>query len=574
MVNIYMQVQKVVNCFYTNNHMGGYFMKKKNPVYITGHRHPDTDSIASSIAYAFFKKSMGIPTIPCRLGALNAETSYLLDRFGFEAPLLLQDARMKLSEIEMDSPVSITPDTTIYETLQIMQQNNRAYCGVVDDERHLLGMVTKSDVAVVGLDDTARSIDILAHTSSENIRKTLNGQILYDDADAVINGKVSIIAMTMPERLDRYDVEKRIVIVGADTMAQKKCIQLGAGMLIIVWADKVDESVIEEAKAHHCPIILSGHGTMNTSRYLYFAPSVERIMKRNPVFFHNHELAEDVGVKMLRNRYRAYPVVDPNDQLVGYISSYHIMDAPKRKLILVDHNEFSQSVNAIEKSEVLEVIDHHRINDFSTSQPVAFRNEIVGSTATIVATIFRENQIPIPPNLAGLLLGAVLSDTMDFHSPTTTEKDISTANILAAIADLDIEEFAQEMFSITSNQDKVSFPDMINQDLKIYDIHSCKLSISQVIVPSARDTQRDAKEITAALDRFAQKKYIDLAVLVFTSILENGSVIYAGGSRAPWAAEAFPNADGSEHTFQENLLSRKQQILPALTSVISEYIGG
>ena len=554
--------------------MGGYFMKKKNPVYITGHRHPDTDSIASSIAYAFFKKSMGIPTIPCRLGALNAETSYLLDRFGFEAPLLLQDARMKLSEIEMDSPVSITPDTTIYETLQIMQQNNRAYCGVVDEEKHLLGMVTKSDVAVVGLDDTARSIDILAHTSSENIRKTLNGQILYDDADAVINGKVSIIAMTMPERLDRYDVEKRIVIVGADTMAQKKCIQLGAGMLIIVWADKVDESVIEEAKMHHCPIILSGHGTMNTSRYLYFAPSVERIMKRNPVSFHNHELAEDVGIKMLRNRYRAYPVVDQNDQLVGYISRYHIMDAPKRKLILVDHNEFSQSVNAIEKSQVLEVIDHHRINDFSTSQPVAFRNEIVGSTATIVATIFRENQIPIPPNLAGLLLGAVLSDTMDFHSPTTTEKDISTANILAAIADLDIEEFAQEMFSITSNQDKVSFPDMINQDLKIYDIHSCKLSISQVIVPSARDTQRDAKEITAALDRFAQKKYIDLAVLVFTSILENGSVIYAGGSRAPWAAEAFPNADGSEHTFQENLLSRKQQILPALTSVISEYIGG
>ena len=549
-------------------------MTKKNPVYITGHRHPDTDSIASSIAYAFFKKSMGIPTIPCRLGALNAETSYLLDRFGFEAPLLLQDARMKLSEIEMDSPVSITPDTTIYETLQIMQQNNRAYCGVVDEEKHLLGMVTKSDVAVVGLDDTARSIDILAHTSSENIRKTLNGQILYDDEAAVINGKVSIIAMTMPERLDRYDVEKRIVIVGADTMAQKKCIQLGAGMLIIVWADKVDESVIEEAKMHHCPIILSGHGTMNTSRYLYFAPSVERIMKRNPVSFHNHELAEDVGIKMLRNRYRAYPVVDQNDQLVGYISRYHIMDAPKRKLILVDHNEFSQSVNAIEKSQVLEVIDHHRINDFSTSQPVAFRNEIVGSTATIVATIFRENQIPIPPNLAGLLLGAVLSDTMDFHSPTTTEKDISTANILAAIADLDIEEFAQEMFTITSNQDKVSFPDMINQDLKIYDIHSCKLSISQVIVPSARDTQRDAKEITAALDRFAQKKYIDLAVLVFTSILENGSVIYAGGSRAPWAAEAFPNADGSEHTFQENLLSRKQQILPALTSVISEYIGG
>ena len=500
-------------------------MKKKEPVYITGHRHPDTDSIASAIAYAFFKKSMGQPATPCRLGALNAETSYLLDRFGFQPPQLLQDARMKLSEIVMDPPVSITPDTTIHETMQIMQQENMAYCGVVDNEKHLLGMVTKSDFSVVGLDDTARSIDILAHTPVENIRKTISGTIVYDDPLVSVNGKVSIIAMTLPEHLDRYEVEKRIVIVGADSNAQKKCIQLGAGMLIIVWADTVDDSVLGEAKKHHCPILLSGHGTMNTSRYLYFAPSVERIMKKSPVLFHTNELAEDVAIKMLRNRYRSYPVVDANEQLVGYVSRYHIMNAPKRSLILVDHNEFSQSVNAIEKSTVLEVIDHHRINDFSTSQPVAFRNEIVGSTATIVATIFRENQIPIPPALAGLLLGAVLSDTMDFHSPTTTDRDIQTANILAAIADLDIDTFAEEMFRITSNQEKMSFSDMLNQDLKIYDLFSCKLSISQVIVPSAKETRTDSREILAALDRFAQKKRIDLAVLVFTSILENGSVI-------------------------------------------------
>lgn len=164
---------------------------------------------------------------------------------------------------------------------------------------------------------------------------------------------------------------------------------------------------------------------------------------------------------------------------------------------------------------MLEVIDHHRINDFSTSQPVAFRNEIVGSTATIVATIFRENQIPIPPALAGLLLGAVLSDTMDFHSPTTTDRDIQTANILAAIADLDIDTFAEEMFRITSNQEKMSFSDMLNQDLKIYDLFSCKLSISQVIVPSAKETRTDSREILAALDRFAQKSG---SILLFSSL--------------------------------------------------------
>lgn len=549
-------------------------MRKEDPVYITGHRHPDTDSIASSIAYAFFKRSMGVQAIPCRLGVLNEETRYLLSRFGFQEPMLLRDARMKLSEIAMDAPIAITPDTTIYETLQIMQKDNRAYCGIVDENRHLVGLVTKSDIAVVGLGDTAMSIEILAHTATENIRKTINGTVIYDDDQAHINGKVSIVAMTELDHLEAYDVKDRIVIVGANTQAQQKIIRLGAGMLIVVWSDKIDESVVQTAKEYHCPIIRSGHGSMNTSRYLYFAPAVERIMKKKLISFHSNELAEDVGAKMLKSRYRVYPVIDQENRLVGYISRYHIMDSPKRRLILVDHNEFSQSVNAVEKSDVLEVIDHHRINDFSTTGPVAFRNEIVGSTATIIATIFRENQIPIPDRLAGLLLGAILSDTMNFHSPTTTERDRSAANILAAIADLDIDTFAEELFTITANQEQTSLSDMINQDLKIYDIHSCKVSISQVIVPSARETRTDVREIVGALERFSQKKRIDLAVLVFTSILENGSVVYAGGIRSSWAAEAFPDKDGKEHSFQEKLLSRKQQILPALTSVIADYMGG
>lgn len=549
-------------------------MKKKDPVYITGHRHPDTDSIASSIAYAFFKRSMGVHAVPCRLGALNNETRYLLSRFGFPEPVLLQDARMKLSEIVMDAPVSITPDTTIYETLKIMQKDNHAYCGVVDEEQHLVGMVTKSDLAVVGLEDTAMSIDIMAHTSAENIRKTINGTMVYADDQFYINGKVSIIAMTELDRLENFDVKDRIVIVGANSEAQIKLIRQGAGLLIIVWAGEIDERVIEAARENHCPIIRSGYGSMNTSRYLYFAPSVERIMKTKLISFHSNELAEDVGNKMLRSRYRVYPVTDSEDRLVGYISRYHIMDAPKRRLILVDHNEFSQSVNAVEKGKVLEVIDHHRINDFSTAQPVSFRNEIVGSTATIVATIFRENRMLIPANLAGLLLGAILSDTMNFHSPTTTDQDRSSANILAALADLDVDEFAEELFTVTANQDKTSYQEMINQDRKIYDIHSCKLSISQVIVPSARETRGDALEIAGALERFCKKKQIDLAVLVFTSILENGSVVYAAGDRSSWALEAFPDREGEEHTFQENLLSRKQQILPALSSVITDYMGG
>ena len=247
------------------------------------------------------------------------------------------------------------------------------------------------------------------------------------------------------------------------------------------------------------------------------------------------------------------------------------MNCENKKIIMVDHNEFSQSVRAIEKARVLEVLDHHRINDFSTTQPVTFRNEIVGSTATIVATIYRENQIPIPQNLAGLLLGALLSDTMNFHSPTTTDKDRQTANILAAMADLDIDEFAKDMFAVTANTEGRTLTEMLNQDMKIYDVRETKFSISQVIVTSTKDLPDEKASITSTVEAFADKKQLDLAVLVFTSILENGSVVYYGGNRAMWAHEAFPDENNEEHSFQDGLLSRKQQILPALTKVISSY---
>ena len=544
---------------------------KKTPVYITGHQHPDTDSVVSAIAYSFFKRSQGVQAVPCRLGKLNGETKYLLDRFGFPEPQLLTDARVTLGEVAMDPPSSITPDTTIFESLQQMQQYNRTYCGVVDEDSKLIGFFTKSDISVIGLYDTARSIAIMAQTPLENFRKTLDGRIIYDDPEMALNGKVSVIAMTEESRLQNYDVDHRIVVCGNDPAAQKTVIEKGAGMLVVVWAQEIDPQVVECAKARHCPILISGHGGMNTIRYIYFSPSVSQIMKTELVRFSTQELAEDVGRKMLQSRFHVYPVTDPAGRLFGYVSRYHIMQAPSKKLILVDHNEFPQSVRAIEKAQVLEVIDHHRINDFSSQYPVQFRNEIVGSTCTIVATIFRENQIPIPVSLAGLMLGAILSDTLNFHSPTTTEKDRSTANILAAIADLDLEEFGAELFTATASKADAHPDELIKADMKIFEVWGCKLSISQVILATTADLHLANGVMEAALDTFAEKKDLDLTVLAFTSIQENGSILYFGGNRTAWGKEAFPDDPAQERTFHKGLLSRKQQLLPRLTAVIEKY---
>ena len=540
---------------------------KQEPVYITGHQHPDSDSIVSAIAYAFFKRAMGMRAIPCRLGPVRAEAKYLLERFGFEEPVLLEDARKKLRDIELDGPEAIGPETTIYETIQIMKEKERSAFAVVDQKQKVIGYVSRSDLADIGLGDTAINIELMKHASAADIAKIINGRLVYEDAETHLNGKVSIVAMSATGT-DNYEVADRIVIVGNDPVTERKLIEAGAGMLVIVWGETVEADILEAARVHHCPVILSGHGAMNTSRYIFFSPRVELIMQKKVTCFNENELAEDVAAKMARTRYRTYPVLDDEGGLVGYVGRNHIMSYRNKKIILVDHNEFSQSVKAVEKAQILEVVDHHRINDFATSQPVAFRNEIVGSTATIIATMYRENQIPIPTNLAGLLLGALLSDTLLFQSPTTTQKDIDTANLLAALANLDIETFGTEMFSKSAPDLEQGIQEKIVQDIKFYNIDGCQTMISQCMVSSVKDALEKEKEIQSNLDKLVNKKGLDLMVAVFTSIADEGSVFFSAGDIKSRVEDAFPNKEGETHSLQKGIFSRKSQILPALTAAI------
>ena len=546
-------------------------MERQKTVYITGHRHPDTDSIASAIAYALLQRRKGINAVPCRLGPINMETRWLLERFGFEEPMLFEDARATIKEIDMDPPLTITPETTIYETLQLMKQNNKQSYGVVNQKGQLLGMVTRSDLSRVGLGDTAAAIQLLKDTPLDYIAKTIRGFFAYRDEEYHFNGKVSIIAMT-ETGLNDYDIRDRLVMLGNDTEAQKAAIRKGAGILVVVWTKEIAPEVIELAKAHHCPIIISGHGTMNTSRYLYFAPPVRLIMLKSLVSFNMDEFVEDVGKKMLKSRYRSYPVIDNNNYLRGYLSRYHILDYRNKQVILVDHNEYAQSVKGVEKADLLEIIDHHRICDIATSRPISFRNEIIGSTASIITSIYMENQMDIPKNVAGLLLGAILSDTLKFRSPTTTPKDIGLAKTLAHIADLDIDAFASEMFRVSSNISQKSVQELITQDVKTFQIDSHKVMIAQIIISAVDEVHSIEDELQQEMNSFAIDKELDLFVAAFTSILENGSIFYASGPLSEIVTEAFPNHHGA-HSFQEDILSRKNQIVPLLSRAIINSAG-
>lgn len=545
-------------------------MRENDMIYVTGHKHPDSDSIVSAIAYAQLKNRQGIPATPCRLGELSDETKYLLDRFGFDEPVLFEDARATMQEIDMDEALTVSPEATMHETLHIMDESGKRSLGVVNEKNQLLGMVTKSDLATIGLGDTALSIQLLKNTPASYIAKTINGQLVYDDPKIHFNGKVSIIAIA-ETRLKNYELQDRLVIVGNDTDAQLAAIRKGAGVLIVVWADVLEDEVIEQAKKAHCPIIISGHGTMNTSRYLFFAPPVKLIMKKDLISFNVDDFVQDVEKKMMKTRFRSYPVVDNENHLFGYVSRYHILNSHNKKVILVDHNEYSQSVKGIEEAELLEVIDHHRIGDIFTSRPISFRNEIIGSTATIIATMYMENQMSIPKELAGLLLGAILSDTLKFRSPTTTGKDQGVAKALAETAELDIDTFAKELFTVSSNIRGKTMRELIAQDIKKFDIDEHAVMISQIIAFELDEVAEIVEDLHKEMELIVKEKNLDLLVVAFTSILENGSMFFGAGEYAAVVSEAFPNAKGETFSFQEDILSRKNQIVPMITRALINH---
>lgn len=534
-------------------------------IYITGHQKPDTDSVASAIAYAYLKNQTGQKALPVCLGKLSRETRFVLDKFGFDAPALLSDARNMLAEINLDDARTISEEATLFEAHQAMEKEGRFSLAVVNEEEKMTGIVTGSTLSAIGLHDTAAGIELLKHTSLENIVKTLDGTLLTPEIESSqmhLNGKVSMVAMTS-SGVDNYDVKDRIVIVGDDAPAQKKLIEKGAGMLILVWSNGVDMDVLEAAARNHCPILLSGHGTMNTSRYLYFAPPVKLVMQKEVKAFYSDEFVEDVEEKAKSSRIRAFPVISRDGYVLGFLERYHLLQAKKKQLILVDHNEFSQSVPEIEKAEVVEVVDHHRISDFSTMRPIQFRAEIVGSTATIITKMYREKQVQIPKNIAGLLLSAILSDTLKFASPTTCQEDIFTAQALALIAGLNIDAYAREMFMVSTDLSGMEMADALRTDFKEFEINGSTCFISQVFVYSYDDIQERQEEILQAVAEIAQASPKASVAAVFTSIHENGSRFVMAGEKKEQLETAF-----APDTFYPGILSRKNQILPAVSQAL------
>jgi manganese-dependent inorganic pyrophosphatase len=534
-------------------------------IHVTGHKHPDTDSICSALAYANLKRKQGLDAIACRLGEVNHETRYILNRFGFEEPMVLNDARMTLSEIDLDEPVTISPETTIFEAWQIIQDEKKALV-VVDQDQRVLGFVTNSDLSSIAMGDTAKSIELLQKTPISYIAQTLRGTLVYEPDHPRLNGKVSIIAVA-EHKLENYELSDRTVILGNDTEAQLQAIEKDAACLVVVWTEKIADSVIALAKEKGCAIIISGHGTLNTSRYLYYSTPVRFIMSTDLLTFQRSEYVDDVLARLVKTRFRSYPVLDEKNHIYGLISRFHLLNARKKKIILVDHNEVSQSVDAVLDGDLMEVIDHHRIGDITTSKPIMFRNQLVGSTCTIIAQLYDEARVPLDGKMAGLLCAAIISDTLNFKSPTTTQTDINTGQRLARIAQVNIEDLAKEIFTNGSGLKDKSIEDIIEHDIKEFTLGKYRVMVGQMSLYDPNVIEPLRVELVKAMKAYAAEKRLDLLMLLFTGLENNKSAVLYAGKESWIATDAFDKVTNDALVYYD-VISRKKQVMPRLSAVV------
>lgn len=539
----------------------------KDVIHIIGHKNPDTDSIVSALAYAELKRILGINAIACRIGDLNSETDFVLKKFQVSEPVYIQNAKCKLYDVPFDEAVLIRKECTIKEAWdRIGRTKNRALY-VVDKEEHLIGVVSMSDITNILMDEKANNKALMKKTPVENICHILKGEFLYQSPSYHTNGNVHILA-SRKAFADEVEYKDSIVVTGDDLELQKKVISAKAACLILIHVDIVSASVLKLAEEYGCTIIKTQQDALKIARNIYKAPNVELIMERKIISFHNHSYIDDVFSKMSKSRFRSYPVLNNQGKVLGAISRYHLLNYKKKKFILLDHNEASQSIDHSNEGEVLEIIDHHRIGDVETSSPIRFRNEIIGSTCTIIAEMYKENNIIPDQKIAAILCCAIISDTMNFNSPTTTIRDREIANELATIAQLNLNEIAKEMFSAVATLQGRSLSEILYNDFKEYNIDGKRIAIGQINIAEEEEVKEIKTDFIDYMYKINEINKFDLLMMCFTNVEGTGSNLVFIGHISWMVDEVFKDDIMDDMYFVDGIISRKKQIIPALSKAL------
>ena len=545
-------------------------MSLKNVVYVTGHKNPDSDSICAAISYAELKNKTGnIPAIPVRLGNVSRETQFILDYFNVEAPEFLETVKLKVEDLKIDNISPISPDISLKMAWNIMRDKNIKSIPVGDHKDHLIGLLSISNLTSSYMDIWDNKILSKSETSIDNIIDTLSAKALYINENVkVFPGKICVAAM-QPNSMKEHVDEGDIVIVGDRPEIHEEVINEKVSLMILIGSSSLSDELLAKAKEAGITVISTPHDSFTASRLIIQSIPVRYVMvKDDIVSFSTDDLVEDVKETMLETRYRSYPVVDSEGKVIGTISRYHLISNFKKKVIQVDHNERGQSVPGLEEADVLEIIDHHRVADIQTSNPIFFRNEPIGSTSSIVAKCYFENGIRPSREIAGLLCGAIISDTLLFRSPTCTEQDKYICNKLAEIAGINLEEFAKEMFKAGTSLQGKTVEQIFNQDFKPFTIGDTKIGVAQVNTMDIEGFMPLKDDMLSYMSKKAEEGGFDMLMLLLTDILTEGSQILVAGKQPEIVEKAFKVELKDSTAFLPGVLSRKKQVIPPLTNSI------
>ena len=542
-------------------------------VYVSGHRNPDTDSICSAIAYSYLLNATNkYNAVPVRLGEINRETEYVLKRFGVEHPVLLKTVKQKVEDLNYDKVTVFSKDLTLKTAWFLLKQQNLKSAPILDEHGQLLGLLSTSNIIEGYMDQWDSEVLKKAKTPVENVIDTLEANVIYlNESLKVVEGDIHIAAMSGSEAKKRIH-ENDVVIVGGDRSDDlEELISVKPSLIVLTGSLTADENVVKKCEEQGISIISTPFNTYQTSQQIVQAIPVEYVMIKGDIkTFSTDDTLDYMKEVMSETRYRGYPVIDLNNRCVGSISRFALLKGLRKKVILVDHNERVQSIPGVEEADILEIVDHHRVADIQTVGPLLFRGEPLGSTATIVTKIFDELDVEMPSHIAGLLLGAVVSDTLLIKSPTCTPVDTKIAKKLAEIAGVDIQEFAMEMFKAGTSLVGKTVDEIFNQDFKKFSFDNLQVGVAQVNSMDIEGFLPYKKDMLDYMNKFAEDNNLEFTLLLLTDIINANSEIFVGGPRPELVEKAF-NVQLTEcQGTLAGVISRKKQVVPAITAVMSE----
>ncbi|BCJ96859.1 manganese-dependent inorganic pyrophosphatase [Anaerocolumna cellulosilytica] len=542
-----------------------------NEIYVIGHVNPDTDSICSAIAYARLKQKItGGEYKAKRAGQINSETKFVLERFGVKTPSYLSDVRTQVRDIEIRRTKGVNQGISLKIAWAYMKENNVVTLPIVDNKNHLEGLITVGDIAKSYMDVYDNRILTKAQTPCINIVETLEGELVVgNEEDVFAEGKV-LIAAANPDLMENYIEQGDIVILGNRYESQLCAIEMNASCIVVCDGANVSKTITKLAQNNNCKIIKTPYDTFTATRLINQSIPIRYFMTdQELLYFTNDDFIEDIRGIMAKKRHRDFPILTKDGYYCGMISRRNLLGAKRKQMILVDHNEKSQAVDGLEDAEILEIIDHHRLGSLETMNPVFFRNQPLGCTATIIYQMYLENGIEVEPPIAGLLCSAILSDTLVYRSPTCTEIDRASAEALANIAGIEVEQYAKEMFAAGSNLTSKSPEEIFYQDFKKFIAGDVTFGVGQI----NSMTQDELEAIKEKLVPYMQKAYHDhgVAMLFFmlTNIMDSSTeLLYQGNGARELLLNAFSLGKDTDEVYLSGVVSRKKQIIPALMQTL------